>query len=233
MPDNNQTLAFDDESKQMTTDAQTYLDHASGMAINTITEAGAAASELTRIKKKHKELEEKRFSMTRPIDDSKKRIMEFFRGPTDFLKKAEKILKNKIADFHEEQERIAQKAADEEFKRLERNAAKRAKTAEKNGDVDRAEEIIQEGELEAAAASASVVQINQPKTGVSTRVNWKIECTDIKALALAVAEGKAPPTLLSFNQVEANKYAKAVKDSMPAPAGTRIYKDRIVSSRSA
>jgi len=233
MAEPTQALAFDDESKQMTDEAQTYLDHASNMTITTVTEAGAAANELTRVKKKHKELETKRKSMTKPLDDSKKRIMDFFRGPTDFLKKAENILKGKIADFHEEQERIAQKAAEEEKKRLERNAEKRAQTAEKNGNEERAEEIREEGEMEAAAAAANVVQIDQPKTGVSTRVNWKIECTDLKALAKAVAEGNAPPTLLAFNQVEANKYAKAVKDSMPAPAGTRIYKDRIVSSRSA
>ncbi len=233
MAETNQNLVFADESKQMVDKAQAYLNHASSMTITTATEAGAAANELTRIKEEKKGLEEKRFSMTRPMDEAKKRTMDFFRGPTDFLKKAETILKNKIADFHEGQERIAQKAAEEEKKRLERNAENRAKTAEKNGNDERAEEIRQEGEMEAAAASANVVQIEQPKTGVSSRANWKIECTDIKALAQAVAEGKAPPTLLSFNQVEANKYAKAVKDSMPAPAGTRIYKDRIVSSRSA
>lgn len=62
---------------------------------------------------------------------------------------------------------------------------------------------------------------------MSTRSKWVAELTDIKALCRAVADGKAPASLVSLNQSEANRVAKSLKGSVRIP-GIRVIEEKIV-----
>lgn len=94
-----------------------------------------AAEDLRNIKSLQKRLEDQRTSEVGPLNAEVKKINDEYRAPTDWLKEAESILKNKVLGYTKEQERIAQEAqrkADElarqERARLEAEA--RAQQAE-------------------------------------------------------------------------------------------------------
>lgn len=86
-----------------------------------------AAGELQSIKARAKQIDELRFSLTRPLDLAKQRIMDLFRVPSARLEEAETLLKgNMLAFKRAEDERIAaerreaQRKADEERAELRR-----------------------------------------------------------------------------------------------------------------
>lgn len=58
-----------------------------------------AARDLRTIKEKFKELETLRKSMTRPLDESKAQIMNFFRAPLATLERAERIIKERMLEY--------------------------------------------------------------------------------------------------------------------------------------
>ncbi|HWG67487.1 MAG TPA: hypothetical protein VN662_08755 [Rhodanobacteraceae bacterium] len=86
-----------------------------------------AGDELRRLVQRKKEIEELRLSLTRPIDEAKKRIMDLFRLPTDRLAEAEGMLRRSIVIYQsaerekaEKTRREAEAAARAERERLER-----------------------------------------------------------------------------------------------------------------
>lgn len=89
-----------------------------------------AGEELRRIVARKKEIEELRLSLTRPIDEAKKRIMDLFRAPTDRLAEAEGLLRKGIVTYQvkereeaDRKRREAEAAARAERERLEREQA--------------------------------------------------------------------------------------------------------------
>jgi hypothetical protein len=62
--------------------------------------------------------------------------------------------------------------------------------------------------------------------GISTVETWKAEIVDLMALVKAVAEGRAPISLLSGNQVAVNSIAKH-KGTLTYP-GIRVYPEIVV-----
>lgn len=86
-----------------------------------------AGDELRRLVQRKKEIEELRMSLTRPIDEAKKRIMDLFRVPTERLSEAEGLLRKGIVTYQqaerekaEKTRREAEAAARAERERLER-----------------------------------------------------------------------------------------------------------------
>ena len=71
------------EAKAAAADAETMLSTARAFAVTTAAQYTAAGEELKRIKAKAKELEAQRVGMTRPLDETKKRIIDWFRDPSD------------------------------------------------------------------------------------------------------------------------------------------------------
>lgn len=141
--------------------------------------AEAAAEDLGAIKAKIKELNEQRLSMTRPLDESKKRIMELFAGPLSTLEQAENDMKRSIGDWHarerarleaerKAQEEAARKAREaleaqhrEERARLEAErieAERKAREASASGDADAAAAAAVQASVKAAEAAAAQEQ---------------------------------------------------------------------------
>lgn len=95
------------------------------------------------ISQREKELEEKRKTITRPIDDSKAKVMELFRIPIEKLAKLKKGLLRMQGDYQEKQRRIQQ-----EQQRL--RDAEAAKERERLEEAARKKRVEEERERKAA-----------------------------------------------------------------------------------
>lgn len=226
--------------------AAQMLDLAVNYRIDCPEMAEAAADDLGQIKAKIKALDEQRLSMTRPLDEAKKRIMELFERPRSVLVRAEAALKASLLTWQDserkrlEAERKAQEEAlrkqQEAMRRQQEEAERKAKEAAASGDTTAAVEA--EAQAQAIAATAEAVAHMAPAVtaapakiaGVSTREDWKCELVDLMTLVKAVAAGEASIELLEFNQKEANKRAKALKQEFKVP-GLRAYAEQVMSAR--
>jgi len=196
-----------------------------------------AAEILKGYKKQAKELLAERKKQTDPLDQSKKAIMAFFKKPSDFLDMAEKKLKASMLDYQQkveqrrkEKEEEARRAADRERKYQEDLARKRLETAKKKGDSDRIEQINDEIEEIKNESVVFAPVVETPKaSGISTREIWSAKIVDKMALIKAVADGKAPATLLDVNTTIANQLARSMKKDLSIP-GIEAVSNNIIAA---
>lgn len=232
-------------AEKANTETNNMLFVAESYVIDCADMAEAAADDMNAAVQKAKELNELRLTMTRPLDESKKRIMDLFREPIAVAEKAANTLKNAIGQWHiKEQVRLAEIArkeeaerrAQEELVRAEAQKLEQAKAeAEASGDTEKAEELEQQAmEANHAADSityyAPVAAPTKTVKGASIRKNWKAEVTDLMALVKAVAEGKASIELLSADMKAINKRAKALEAEFKVP-GIRVYNESVVAAK--
>ena len=197
-----------------------------GVKINTPEEAQAAVDQTREIKALAAQIEEYRKSLTKPLDDEKKAIMDTFRPATEFLAKCELVLKGSITTFNQEQARIAA-AAEKERQRLQqieldRQAQEQAKAeallaqaeeAALAGDGAAAEAL--EAQAMATQAQAAPIATYMPPVatnprGASSRTIWKCKVVDPSKLDRAY---------LMPNQVVLDALAATAKGVGDAPAG--------------
>lgn len=205
------------EAKKLSTQAENYVTVADGLQITTHGQYQDAGGVLKQIKAKAKELTDTRLSITRPMDEAKKKVMAFFKTPLDFLTSAEGIIKPRMISFNEAEEK--KRRADEEKvrKEAEKEAAyqaklaeKRAQTQEKYGKTEEAEAIREE--VAAAPVVVPIPSRERPKAaGVAMRTTWSAEVTDKMALIKAVAAGQVPPSVLDANMKVLNGMARSLK----------------------
>jgi len=194
----------------------------------------ASAADLKLIKTKFKELTDTRMSLTRPIEESKKRIIALFQRPLDFLSQAELSIKKAMVGWQTEQERIrrAEQARLDEIQRKE--AEKLRQQAEK--EAARAESLkTEKGQAAALAkaeelkAKAEVVTSITPTVeskveeveGVSTRKIWKFKIVDVNKIP---REYLIPDEKYIGQIVRASKGKKLIE-------GIEIYSEDVISSR--
>lgn len=163
------TLTLPDEAA-LSKSAGSALAMARTFTITTSEDYGLCAEELKAANAKFKALEEKRLTITRPMDAAKKAVMDLFRGPLDTLEQAIGLYKRSMLDWDREQERIAaeqrraaEEAAAAERRRLEAEAAERQRIADEQAAAlqRQAEEAARAGDAAAAqkaAEQAAVVQ---------------------------------------------------------------------------
>ena len=137
----------------------------------------------------------------------------------DPLKDAETLIKRKMGDFNNEQERKVreeQAKIDLQARKDRETLERKAKEAEAKGNTEKAEEL----RLRAATAPVPVVEKAVPiVSGVRTSKTWK--CT-LEKPELVENQWK----IIDTKAVEA--FVKATKGQTPVP-GFRIYEDTIVS----
>ena len=182
----------------------------------------SAGDALKRIKTKAAELEELRKSMTKPLDESKKRIMDFFRKPLDFLAQAESIIKRSMLGFQQaeerkrlEAERKAKELADKEAEKLRKKAEKEAA----KGNTAKAEELKQQAE-ETAAITPVVASTVEEVKGVSTKKIWKYRIVDANVI---------PREYMIPNEKMLGDVARATKGQLPI-SGVEFYSEDIISA---
>lgn len=214
----------DPKALQLAQEAESTLTLAKEYVIDGPEMYELAATELKTIKGKAKELDELRKSMTRPLDDAKKRIMDFFAKPLQFLNDAEGLLKRSMLTYDREQERKRQ----EEEERLRAAARAEQERLQKEAD-ERAAALAAEGKAEEAIEVAAAVpviplptvQVERPKVaGISHRQNWKARVVDPM---------KVPRQFLMVDEKALNAYAKSTKGAVPVE-GVEFYAEDILAA---
>jgi hypothetical protein len=178
-----------------------------------------------RIKQRIKMLEEERMAQTRPLDESKKRIIDFFRPHLQKLNDAKEHLNMVMvrwtevreAERREEETRLQEAAK----RKAEEEALRQALEAEAAGDKQEAEAIIQEPVYVPSIKIVSEV----PKSKEShIRTTWSAEGLDLMATIKAIAEGKAPLETVKYDQVFLNRQATSYQDKLNIPGVRHKYR---------
>ncbi len=193
--------------------------------------AVVAAEDLRDIKALAKQVNGKRLAITRPLNDALKEVNALFKPAKDWLSEAEALLKGKILEFQNEQDRIARELqaeadakARKEREKLERRAAK----AEAKGKDDKAEELRGTAE----AQIAPVVTSAAPKlAGISRRETWKAEITDKRLLLNHIVNER--PDLLPLVKIDGsalNGMARSLKGELDLP-GVEVSKEASIAAR--
>lgn len=139
-------LQIPQPSEVAVTDARSMLASVQAFAVSTPAQAVEIQETRKRINAKLKALTEERMTMTRPIDEAKKRIMDHFAPPLKFLADALAECDTRIVAYQrrvEEERKEAQRKADaereKERKRLEaigRETRERAEAEQRRRDLE-------------------------------------------------------------------------------------------------
>jgi hypothetical protein len=129
-----------------------------------------AANDLKLIKTKTSELEELRKSLTKPLDESKKRIMDLFRIPLERLVQAENIVKRAMLFWHQKQEQIRQEKEQklQEMARKEEERLRKIKDEQEKAWREKEEAKREEAsrlEAQGKAKEAEKARIEAEKAG--------------------------------------------------------------------
>ena len=205
---------------------------ASYAAITTGEICEAAGEDLKAIKGAQKRLEDSRTTITKPLLEAQRAVNALFRGPTDTLTEAERIVKRGILGYQETEERkrreaeaAAAEAARKEREKLEAQAARAAAA----GKVEKAEAL----QANAAAIPERIeIASAAPKiAGLAKKSVWWAEVTDKGALVRYVAEHQEWLGFLEVNLVALHGLARAQKDALAIP-GVRAVEEKQLASRS-
>ena len=181
-----------------------------------------AAEDLKKIKGKYKELEDIRKSATAPLDEAKRKIMDWFRKPLEALATIESIIKRELLSWQQKQEQIrrAEEARLAEIQRKEaEKLAERAHKAEETGKVEKAEELrqqAQEKEMFTPTVTSTVEKIK----GISTRTYWRYRVTN---------EALIPRDYLIPNHEKLADIAEATKGTLKVE-GIEFYSEEGLSA---
>ena len=182
---------------------------------------------LRAVKDKFKDLDSKRKTITKPLDEAKKAVMDLFRSPLEILSKAESIIKRAMITYDEEQERIRrekQRKLDEQARREEEKKRKdledRAKKWAEKGNESKAEELQEQAE-DVHVEAQVIAPITEKPKGVSYKERWHAEVTD---------ETKVPREYMQINMQALNKVAQATKGALKIP-GVEFKMERELASR--
>lgn len=225
------------DSEALSSKAQAQLVIAREFAVTDPETYQMAGVELNAIRAKYKKLEEQRLSITRPMDEAKKRVMDLFKPPMMLLEQADAALATNMVSYHEKCEREAAEArakaqaeAAAERERLakeardaEEAAAKLAKEAqERSGETARQAELeaaAKASEARALAQQASMVTAAPPvvvapvSTGAGTAKTWKVEVLDLLALVKFVAAHPEHIGLVKADEVKLKALARSMEEN--------------------
>jgi colicin import membrane protein len=223
------TVARPDEalfnhSKHLMELAQNYEITSPEMAV-------AVGDDLKAVKTLAKQIEDKRTSITKPLNQALREVNALFKPAKNWLKKAEGLIKDKLLKFQREQERIArelQAKADEEARKERVRLEKKASDAELVGEPDRAEDLREQAEIQEAPVIASTA----PKLeGIATRKTWKAEVTNKLLFVKYVAEKRNDLLgLIKIDQSALNAQARSLKDSLDLP-GIKVEIEETIVAR--
>jgi len=188
-----------------------------GYKIETPQAYTGAGDDFKKVNGKIKELTSMRLEMTRPLDDSKSRIMAFFKKPIDILEQIKRNISLCMSDFQVKQQRKA-RAEEERLRKLaEAEARKLEARAEKVKTEDKREELLQRAEE--TKNMTPVVKVEVPKIDkIATRTVWKFEVIDEKLV---------PREYLKIDEVKIGSVARATKGTLQIP-GIRIYSEESI-----
>lgn len=210
--------------------ARQWLAAARSYAIDCPESYEAAALDLHAIKARLTELDEQRKSLTRPLDEAKRKIMAFFSPPKELLEEGERVLKGSMLAYQSEQERKRREfeaALREEARRNRERLEAEARAAAAKGE----EEVAEAKREQAETLITPILARTTPKPqGISIAESWRAQVIDKLALVCAVAEGEAPAELIEIDMKVANRLALSLKQAFAYP-GLKAVKVQSLASR--
>ena len=218
----------------LTRSAERVLAIAMSIVVDSDEMAALAAAELGTIKGRVKELDEERKSITKPMDDAKKAVMDIYKPAIEKLGQAETALKTSLLTYQKEQQRIADLAAAEEARKASKEAEKLRAKAEKmeaRGKTEDADALRNVAAMTVAAPRT--VAAPTKLAGTSVRKVWKANVTDRSAAIKALADNPAYQHLLTIDEAALNKLAAAMKNPNSPIPGVVFYEDSVMSARAA
>jgi ATPase subunit of ABC transporter with duplicated ATPase domains len=149
-----------------------------------------AGSELQAIKAKAKQIEDLRLSLTRPLDESKKRIMDLFRGPLSRLEEAEGLIRKGMLTFQQAEREKAERARREAEEQSRRERAEQERQRrEAQAAERRAREEADAARAAGDAAAAEAAEAARQEAAVAAEhATAEIELAEIAPVAIAVFE---------------------------------------------
>lgn len=219
-----ETLKIPEDVQMLVTQAEGDIVLAQRFTIASNDDYAKAAGILKTVKGRYQEIETKRREMTLPLDETKRRIMDFFRQPLEQLSNAERQIKTAILAFTQEQEKIRreqeeglQALARAEQERLDKLAMEKISQAQQEGNVEKAEEIL----AAAVQVAVPIVQSEKPKVqGIKTITRWRHKVIDGVLI---------PREYLMPNEKMLADIAIATKGTIKIP-GVEFYSESIVAS---
>jgi hypothetical protein len=227
------TLTIDaPEEESLLTPAERAYKDAASIVISDQPMYEFAGGELRKIKDASKKLDDERREITRPLDVAKKKIMERYNKPIDFLTRAEAAIKlamlgwtRKVTAEREAAEAKAREGARKEAEKLAAQAAK----AEAAGKVEKADVLMQAAQ---AAAVAAPVLPSMPKAeGTHVRKSYHAEVADKMELVAFVAANPMFLHLLMPDGAAINAQARALKEAFAIPGCRLVIDEGLVVSR--
>jgi hypothetical protein len=216
----NNILELQPEQQLIVKKAEDISTKLSTFKITTQEEYNISGEHLKSIKSAYKQIEDLRLSMTRPLDDSKARIMDFFRIPLNVLTNAEGVLKKGILMYQRAQEAIRieqEKKLQAEAEKKRQEALEKAEKARAEGKDAKAEKYEDKANNIIAPTLAPTIQ---KVSGVSTKMIWKFEVID---------ETLIPREYLTPDLVKIGKVVRATGNTLPIP-GIRIFPEETISA---
>jgi len=168
-------------------------------------------SDIATAKKRANDL---RFSLTKPLDESKKRIMALFSPFIDQFEKATKIIKDKVRDYYFEQEEKARQAEKERLLA----EAKREEEIQKAQEEDR-EPVVEEIPV--------IPEVKVPEKTVKGVAGGSM--TVKKIWKFTILDPKLIPE--EYWIIDEGLIREAVRNGAREISGVKIYEDKVVSVR--
>lgn len=215
-----------EEAIKIASEVEFYLAALRKEPIKNHDEYVSAADLLKGIKAKIDQVEEKRLSITRPMDLAKQRIMDFFRIPVDKLKEAERTIKQAMIGWQAEVARIAKIAQD----KIDADAKAKA-DAEKAALEAQAVKLVQAGQIDQAAdlvAASEAIEpepvqlaVVQPRIAdIRTFETWGYEIIDANLV---------PREFLCIDEKKLGQHARSTKGMVPV-AGVRFVSKKGIAA---
>lgn len=180
-----------------------------------------AADELQSLQKKLDDLNDRRFSITRPMDAAKKSVMDLFRAPTERCEAGITYLKDAMLAYtkaEREKAAAAQKLADEQARQERLKLEQKAR--EDQAEVERKQREVAEAEakeraLEQAAAEAAAAGNRE----AVEKANAELLATSQAKAAAAAEQEQAIAKVMVSQSVAAVMTAPIVASAAPKIAG--------------
>jgi len=216
------TITINHESEAIINDSIVIVSEGSKFnKIATADQYSSAGEFLKKVSNKIRELDTERKKLTKPLDDSKRNIMEFFRIPTEKLKRVQTIIIQAMMAYQREQQRIAlelQAKADEEARKQREKLEAQAQKAAEKGKEEKADALMAQAEMIVAPV---ITTQEAPKVkGVATKKIWKFEIID---------ETQLPREYMTPDTTKIGSVVRATKGTLTI-AGVRIYSEEVIAS---
>lgn len=219
---------------EVTTKASTFLTGVFDKNITIISQQGLieGSDVLKIIKSAYNKLEQRRKETVKPINDAKVKIQELFKPDLDNYLEAEKVIKQAIIKYQQEQ--LEKQKEAERLAKIETDKKEATRIAElerqkeewaKKGNQDKVEEKQEMIEEVFIAPVMPVQEAPQKISGLSTRKSWKARPVDDEYDVKII-----PPEYLMVNQKMLDQVAKATKGKLKI-SGVEFYSEDIISSR--